>query len=78
MATTIDLSKTVFEIGSETPQVIEIMKELGFTDITNPGMLNTVGRFMTIPKGAAMKGIGMDKIREVFQAHGFQLIETEG
>lgn len=32
---------------------------------------------MTIPKGAAMKGIEMDKIREVFQAHGFQLIKKE-
>jgi hypothetical protein len=74
----IDLSKTVFEIGSENPQVIEIMKELGFNEIANPGMLNTVGRFMTIPKGAAMKGIGLDKVKEAFRAHGFQIIETEG
>lgn len=78
MEKTIDLSKTVFKIGSENPYVIEIMKELGFIDITNPGMLNTVGCLMTISKGAAIKGIGLDKIKKVFRAHGFHLIETEG
>lgn len=73
----IDFSKTVFEICMENPEVIEIMKELGFTDIANPGMLNTAGRFMTIPKGAAMKGIGLDRIKEVFRTHGFHIQETE-
>lgn len=74
----IDLSKTVFEIGTEHPEVIGIMKELGFTGITNPGILNTAGRFMTIPQGAAMKGVGLDKIKDTFRAHGFAIKETEG
>jgi hypothetical protein len=74
----IDLSKTVFEIAQENPEAVDIMKELGFTDITKPGMINTAGRFMTIPKGAAMKGIGLDKIKEVFQTHGYQIKGTEG
>ncbi|MGE5582196.1 MAG: DUF1858 domain-containing protein [Bacillota bacterium] len=73
----IDFAKTVSEICREYPEVIEIMKELGFSDITNPGMLNTAGRFMTIPKGAAMKGIGLDKIKTAFHAHGYQIKETE-
>lgn len=77
MEKVIGLSKTVFEICKENPEVVEIIKELGFTDITNPGTLNTVGRIMTIPKGAAMKGINWDKIKEVFQVHRFQIIETE-
>ena len=32
-----------------------ILAEIGFVDILKPGMLNTAGRFMTIPKGAAMR-----------------------
>lgn len=75
MEKVIDFSKTVFEICKENPEVIEIMKELGFSDITNPGLLNTAGRFMTIPKGAAMKGIGLDKIKEAFSIKGFQIKE---
>ena len=46
----INLSKSVYEICTEYPEVIEIMKNLGFDKITNPGMLNTAGRFMTISK----------------------------
>ncbi|HEY8499926.1 MAG TPA: DUF1858 domain-containing protein [Clostridia bacterium] len=75
MSTIIDLSKSVCEICDEHPEVVEIMKDLGFENITNPGMLKTAGRFMTIPKGAAMKKIPMEKIREAFAAKGYELKE---
>lgn len=54
------------------------MKELGFDSITNTAMLNTAGRIMTIPKGAAMKKIDMEIIEKVFEARGFDLINKEG
>lgn len=69
----IDLGKSVYDICREYPEVTEIMKELGFDNITNPAMLNTVGRYMTIPKGAAMKGVSLDKIKEVFVEKGFEI-----
>jgi len=75
MGKTIDFSKTVYEICQRDPEVIEIMKELGFIDIANPGMLNTAGRFMTIPKGARMKKISMERIRQVFREKGYDIIE---
>ena len=58
--------KAFIEICKEHPEVIAIMKDLGFENITNPGMLNTAGRFMTIPKGAAMKQISMEKNKRSF------------
>lgn len=48
------------------------MKELGFENITNAAMLNTAGRVMTIPKGAAMKKINMDVIEKTFREKGFE------
>lgn len=72
---TIDLSKTVHEICTKHPEVVEIMKEIGFKEIANPGMLNTAGRFMTIPKGAAMKKIPIEHIKETFTEKGFEIIE---
>jgi len=72
---TIDISQTVYQICSANPEVMEIMKELGFKEITNPGMLNTAGRFMTIPKGAAMKKISLDKIKETFRQKGYEIKE---
>jgi selenophosphate synthetase-related protein len=71
----IDISKSVYEIVKNDPDVINIMKELGFKDITEPGMLNTAGRFMTIPKGAKMKKIPMNKIIEVFENYGYEINE---
>jgi len=73
MGKKINLSKSVYEICTENPEVIEIMKDLGFESITNPGMLKTAGRFMTIPKGAAMKNISMDKIKEEFAKKGYEI-----
>ena len=71
MDKTIDLSKSVYEICRDNPDIIEIMKELGFENIASPGMLNTAGRFMTIPKGASMKNITMDEIIEAFSNKGY-------
>ena len=70
MKKVIDLSKSVYEICKEHPEVVTIMKDLGFENITNPGILNTAGRFMTIPKGAAMKHIPMGKNKRSFYGKG--------
>jgi len=71
----IDLKKTVFELSQLHPEFLETMKELGFHDITNPAMLKTAGRFMTVPKGARMKGIPLEKIQAAFERKGFEVIE---
>jgi len=75
MAKEIDLSKTVYELCKENPEIINVMKALGFESITNPAMLNTAGRFMTIPKGAVMKGIDLGKIKEEFTKRGYSIKE---
>ena len=69
----IDLNKSVYEISSQYPEIVQIMQEIGFKDIANPAMLNTAGRFMTIAKGAAMKNIDMDIIKQAFEAKGFKV-----
>ena len=69
----LDLNKSVYELTQEYPEVVEIMASLGFTEITKKAMLLSVGRVMTIPKGAAMKGIAMEKIVKAFEEKGFSL-----
>ena len=71
----IDFNKSVYELCKENSEIATIMQELGFKEIAQPGMLNTAGRFMTIPKGAAMKGISMDKVKEVFISKGYEIRE---
>jgi hypothetical protein len=71
----LDFNKSLLELSKEYPEIVEIMKELGFIQIAMPGMLNTVGRFMTIPKGAASKGISIDKVKEIFESKGYKIVE---
>ena len=56
------------------PELLSIMPNLGFTDIVKPGMLQTAGRFMTIPKGAAMKGIDLETVKAVLRENGFNVL----
>ncbi|WP_099469005.1 DUF1858 domain-containing protein [Konateibacter massiliensis] len=73
MEKTLDLNKSVYELTKEYPEIVDILSELGFKDITKPGMLNTAGRFMTIPKGAAMKKIDMALIEKTLSEKGYQI-----
>lgn len=72
----IDLSKSVYELVSEYPELADIMASLGFTEIAKKLVLNSVGRMTTIPKGAKMKGIPMERILETFKEHGFEVAQS--
>jgi hypothetical protein len=60
--TRIDLNETVYTLCSKYSELTAILSELGFTDITKPGMLQSAGRFMTPVKGAALKHIPLENI----------------
>ena len=70
----LDLTKSVYELCNEYPELPNILAEIGFKDIIKPGMLPTVGRFMTIPKGAAAKKIDMNIIKGTLMDHGYEVI----
>lgn len=74
MSKKLDLSKTVYELTKEYPELIGIMAELGFTEITKKTMLHSVGKIMTIPKGAKMKNISMMDVVTTLMSNGFELI----
>jgi hypothetical protein len=70
----LDVRRTVYALCAADPQISKILAEAGFSDITKPGMLTTAGRFMTIPKGAALKGLDMRRIEQIFAGHGYKII----
>lgn len=75
MGKTVDLRRTVFDLCEADPDVADIMRALGFTDIMKPGMLQTAGRLMTIPLGAKMKHIDMATVRQAFAVRGYEVEE---
>lgn len=75
MSKIIDINKTVYELCKEYPEIPEILSELGFKDITKPGMISTAGRFMTLPKGAAAKGLDLENIKNKLILRGYEFKE---
>ena len=69
----LDITKPVDDLVREYPELVNILKGLGFTEIAKPAMLQSVGRMMTIPRGAAMKGIAMADVIRVLRENGFEL-----
>ena len=55
MSKILDLDKPVYELAKEYPDFIDIFASLGFADIKNPVMLNSMGRIITVNKGSKMK-----------------------
>jgi translation initiation factor 1 (eIF-1/SUI1) len=74
----IDINKSIFELTSEYPELIEIMKEIGFKDISNPFALKTAGKVMTIPKGCKMKGYELNDVVKKLKDNGFEVTGGEG
>lgn len=71
----LDLNWSIYTILKEYPEAIEIIKELGFGEISRSGMINTVGKIMTLPKGAVLRGIDLDIIKRTFIDKGYEIIE---
>ncbi len=65
--------QSIYDLVTTYPEIKEVMAGLGFKDILKPGMIQTVGKVMTIEKGARMKTISLERIREAFASSGFNL-----
>lgn len=70
----LDLSRSVYDLVKEYPELQQIMYDLGFTEINKKAMLHSVGKIMTIPKGAKMKGISMLDIISTLTSRDLRLL----
>ncbi|MGN9234688.1 DUF1858 domain-containing protein, partial [Atopobiaceae bacterium HCP3S3_D6] len=73
MAETLDLTRSVHDLAQEHPGFVEVMAGLGFTDITKPAAIDTVGRVMTVPRGCSIKGVSLEDAVAAFEAAGFSV-----
>ena len=74
---TIDLNLPVAEIINQHPEVKEILVELGLKPLANPAMLNTVGKVTSLRTGSKMTKISLDRIRQVLECNGYEVIGGE-
>ncbi|ADH98179.1 DUF1858 domain-containing protein [Salisediminibacterium selenitireducens] len=73
---TVDLAKTVLELCEEHEDFKDTMHVIGFEQITKPGMLQSMGRIMTIPKGCRAKGRDLGDVIRQLEEMGYDVVET--
>lgn len=75
MTKEIDLKKTLYELTQTYPELIEVLKELGFLGIVNPVVRRTLGRVTTIPQGCKRQGKDLDEVIKKLTEEGFKVKE---
>ena len=70
---TLDLTRSVYDLCTQYPELKDLMASVGFDEITKPGRLQTMGRLMTIPKGCQAKKLNLTEVVAAFQQAGFEV-----
>lgn len=66
---------TIYMICTQYPQAIELLYDFGFTQIKQPMMIQTVGRYMTLRKGCEMRGFDYDRCISILRSNGLPMEE---
>jgi hypothetical protein len=67
----IDLDKSVFDLTESYPELIAVLKEMGFAGVANPIARNTLGRATTLRKGSERQGKDLKEVIKILEGHGF-------
>ncbi|MEE8414389.1 MAG: DUF1858 domain-containing protein [Dehalococcoidales bacterium] len=69
----IDLDKSVYELTEAYPELIDILKGLGFLGVANAIARNTLGRVTTIPQGCQKQGQDLAVVVKKLEDAGFEV-----
>ena len=69
----IDLKKNVYELTETYPELIEVLKEMGFLGVANPIARKTLGKLTTIPQGCKKQGKDLNEVIKELKELGFKV-----
>jgi hypothetical protein len=69
----IDLNKSVHDLTQEHPELIGILKDLGFSGVANPVIRRTLGKITTIPEGCKRMGKDLNEVIKKLKGEGFEI-----
>ncbi len=69
----IDLKKNVHELTETYPELIEVLKEMGFLGVANPIARKTLGKLTTIPQGCKKQGKDLNEVIKKLKELGFKV-----
>lgn len=74
-AKNVDLDKTLYDLTTEYPELIDILFDIGFMGVKNPAMRESHGRQMTVRTGCGHLGIELSEVAAALRAKGFTVKE---
>ncbi len=70
----IDLSSTIYNLTEAYPELIDILRELGFYGVARPAVRSTLGRVTTLAQGCEKQGKDLNEVVEKLRKHGFTVL----
>lgn len=77
MSKVLDFQTPVSQLIAKYPALKEVLISLGFTQLQNPLMLKTAGKFMTLEKGIAFMKLDPQRIQAGLENAGFTIVKGE-
>ena len=69
----LDLKKSVYELTEAYPELIDLLKEMGFFGVVKPIVRNTIGRVTTIPIGSQKMGLDIKEVIKKLEQAGYTI-----
>lgn len=73
---TINPNQTVYVILNKHPKFKAVLIDAGFHKLSNPAMVETMGRVTKLTHGMYLRGIDLERLSEIAKKHGFTLSHT--
>ncbi|MBM4235886.1 MAG: DUF1858 domain-containing protein [Firmicutes bacterium] len=70
----LDLNKTVYDLTEEYPELIEVLKDLGFAGLAFPAVRKTLGKKMTLQAGCEKQKIELAGVIGQLEDLGYKVI----
>jgi len=71
----LDLKKSVYDLTEEYPELIDLLKELGFAGLAFPAVRKTLGKKMTIPAGCEKQKIELAAVIGQLESLGYTVLQ---
>ncbi len=70
----LDPEKSIYELTEEYPELIDILKDIGFPGIKNPLVRKTIGKRMTLSGGCLRQGKDTAEVFKKLGKSGFKIV----
>ncbi len=70
----LNLKKSVYDLTEEYPELIDLLKEIGFAGLAFPAVRKTLGKKMTLPAGCEKQKIELASVIDQLESLGYKVV----